>query len=199
MNEALEAKLRSVAESTVKRIFWDWDGVLGLKRFWYKSVRSDKTLKAFVEKLFSDSERTKEWMRGRVSLTKLIEMYKAPYSYDELSKLLISDWSNEAINVSLFSAVRVMYPNVNHYIVTDNMTIFNNFVHQSRFIQDNFERVFNSSDYGSLKDDEISLFDYVLDNLKLESFHGSLLFDDSPASCKRFEQLGGRAIVMERI
>ncbi len=180
------------------RIFWDWDGVLGLRRFWYKTGLDDEKLLSFKDFLFADKERTQEWMRGKTSIGQLAREHGADFTRVELGRLLVRDWSQDAVNESLFEKVSARHPAAKHYIVTDNMDVFNDFVQSSTFVQYNFERVFNSADYGLLKDDEPGLYETVLGKLGMQSFGGCLVLDDSETNCRRFEQLGGRAILVAR-
>ena len=187
-----------MTSAPIERIFWDWDGVLGTQRFWQKSMLKDEKLLAFTNFLFSEKERTREWMRGARDVAGLAEEYGTAFTRMELGSLLAHDWAYQAINETIFNDMQAANPVAKHYIVTDNMDVFNDFAQSNAFVRNNFVRVFNSSDYGVLKDDDPSLYEIVLCELGLSSFAGCLVVDDSATNCKRFQELGGRSIFVER-
>lgn len=187
-----------IGAKSPERIFWDWDGVLGLRRFWYKTGLDDAKLLSLKNFLFVDKERTREWMRGKKSAEQLAQECSTDFTRAELGRLLVQDWKEDAINEVFFKQVSNRYPAAKHYIVTDNMDVFNDFAQSNVFVRNNFLRVFNSSDYGVMKDDEPSLYEAVLRELSMQSFAGCLALDDSATNCQRFEELGGNAILVQR-
>lgn len=184
--------------ATHQAIFWDWDGVLGTKKFWHKSVQRDAVLADFAATLFADKELVRRWMRGE-SLEVLLHEDDMPYATKQLREMVKNDWQGtEAINVSLFSAIAGLYPGAKQYIVTDNMDIATDFFNTNEFVKDNFAKVFSSSDYGVLKNDSPSLYEKVLAELDMASFADCLCFDDSETNCRAFRRLGGEAVLVQR-
>ena len=184
--------------ATRQAIFWDWDGVLGTRKFWHKSVQHDAVLADFAATLFADKELVRRWMRGE-SLEELLREDDMPYPSSRLREMVRADWQGtEVINVSLFSAIAGLYPGAKQYIVTDNMDIATDFFKTNEFVKDNFAKVFNSSDYSVLKEDSPSLYEKVLAELDMASFAGCLCFDDSEINCHAFRRLGGEAVLVQR-
>ena len=179
-------------------IFWDWHGVLGVHGFWHKSAKVNDEVAKLTSYVFSDKQLVNDWMRGTTSIEQLIDEAHANVSKSQLAELLDLDWAaSAAINTQLVSAIKAVYPDSRHVIVTDNMDVFTDYYKQNTYIAQHFERVFNSTEYKVLKDDKPGLFERVLGELELESFEGCLLLDDSESNCERFRSLGGDAILIE--
>lgn len=188
-----------MGKDEITKIFWDWDGVLGLQKFWYRSTERDEGLRSFADRLFADKELLRSWMRGQVTLAEMCERNDSPYDPDTLTDMLIRDWrQGDAVHTALFAKLAQAYPHAQHYISTDNMDIFNAFANESKFIRDNFEKVYNSANCGVLKDDRPGLYEYILADLSLTDFSNALVLDDSATNCKRFCELDGAAKLMER-
>lgn len=184
-------------ESTSK-IFWDWDGVLGMQRFWHVRMEADDDLRDFADRLFADKDLVNAWMRGRVSLAEICERTKSNYSAPDLESILQNDWSrSDAVNKALFSQITQQYPDAEHYISTDNMDIFHAFADTDQFITGSFVKVYNSADIGMLKGDTPGMYEHILDDLSLDDFSDCLVLDDNTAPCERFRSLGGRAILVK--
>lgn len=178
-------------------IVWDWHGVLGTKGFWYKASKSNPSVKQLASYIFSDKTRVNSWMRGERSVGELIIESGVNISEARLAKYLLEDWGEtDAINTQLFDAIKGLFNNARHIIITDNMDVFDTYYQTNSFLLSNFEHVFNSSTYGTLKDDMPGLFELAQSKLKLDSFDGCLLLDDSKTNCNRFEQLGGRTVLI---
>jgi FMN phosphatase YigB (HAD superfamily) len=185
-------------DNTPKIVVWDWHGVLGVHGFWHKAAKENKEVARLAGYIFSDKERVYGWMRGEVSIQNLLTKTSAELSKEELAEHLLSDWGvSDAINTQLVSAVKSIYPNARHVIVTDNMDVFSDYAKKNTYIAQNFERIFNSYEYGVLKDDQNGLFESAMSELGLSSFEDCLLLDDSPTNCQRFESLGGKAILID--
>lgn len=186
--------------SNITHVFWDWHGVLGLKNFWHQSVKSNTEIQRFANYAFASTERVDSWMRNQQTIGDVILNSGAAVTSELLVKTLLRDWSNtkEVIDTQLFLSTKNNTGHARHYIITDNMDIFDSFLASNDFVTQNFAQVFNSARIGKLKKDSPGLFHYVLDNLQLASFQNTLLIDDSPANCQHFEALGGQAILHPR-
>jgi FMN phosphatase YigB (HAD superfamily) len=185
--------------TAIKHIFWDWHGVLGTKGFWFKSAKEDPEIKVLTDYIFNDMERIRTWMRNDTTIHKLIVESGSNATFEQLMKAFYSDWSDaDAINMQLFESIKASYPEARHSIITDNMDVFTLYVLQNKFINETFERVYNSCETGRLKADPESLFEDVLKDLRLPSFKGTLLLDDSLKNCQRFELLGGQAMLIDK-
>ncbi len=183
---------------SVSKIFWDWDGVLGKQRFWHIAMESDDALRLFADRLFADKSTVEAWMRGDISLADICTNMGDEYTADELGRILQRDWSQaDAVNTALFAEIAGQYPNAQHYISTDNMDVFHSFADTSRFITDNFVKVYNSADVRALKGDTPGLYEHILGDLSLSDFNDCLVLDDNTAPCERFRSLGGKAILVK--
>lgn len=181
-----------------KYIFWDWHGVLGMHGFWYKSVQSNDQLRLLATYAFSDKRRIDAWMRGDISIEKIISLSGARIKHDDLAGYFTRDWgSTGVINVALFSAIKGLYPDARHVIVTDNMDVFDEYAAKNSYLSKNFDGIYSSSVYGVLKGDEQGLFELVKSKLHLDSFEECFLFDDSVINCDRFRSLGGLSFLVE--
>lgn len=178
-------------------IVWDWHGVLGTKGFWYHAAGVNPDVRKFVQYAF-DAKRINSWMRGELTFEAIVAQSGATSSPGQLRGLLAQDLQRGgAVNVALQSVIAQIYPMARHVLVTDNMDIFSEYAHESEYLKHTFTYIFNSSDVGRMKADTAGLFEYALQGLGLESYDGCLLLDDSPASCQRFEILGGKSICVK--
>ena len=186
-----------LSNKSIEAIFWDWDGTLCLQQYFWPQSRqhSDEVKKLNV--IWADDKAT-DWMRGTYSLEQLREECGCSLSYDELVQILIREWPDETtINKPFFSFVAALFPDATHYIVTDNMDIFNDYASKSTFLRRYITGIFNSCDYRCLKPDTPSLFDAAITKLALD-VREILLIDDSKDSCDAFENHGGNAIHIDR-
>jgi len=178
-------------------IFWDWHGVLGNKGFWY-SNKNNEQIKKFTNFAFSSQYQIEKWMRNQVTLVQLIKLSGARITEHELTQQLMDElFKDHAINVKYFESIKNKYPTALHVLTTDNMDVFDTFLEQSDFIKQNFAATFNSCNFGSLKKDTPSLFNFAKDQLGIKNFAHTLLIDDSVDNCKSFIDLGGNAILFK--
>lgn len=189
--------MKELQTKSIKYIFWDWDGTLCLQQyFWPQSRQDNKEIKK-LDSIWQAGKST-DWMRGKYSLEQLRQECDCELSDIELTQILINEWPDETtINKPLFSIVCALFQNASHYLVTDNMDIFNGYATQSHFLQQNITKIYNSCDYHCLKNDEQSLFQTIRKDLRLD-FSDVLLIDDSADTCKRFISMGGNAINIDR-
>lgn len=179
-------------------VVWDWHGVLGLHGFWHKAANNDREVAALADYIFSSKATVSSWMRGEITIANLIDESGLKLTQQVLASHLLKDWGEtDSINTQLVSAIKGIYPEARHIVVTDNMDVFSEYVKSNKYITKNFERIFNSSDYGLLKDDSPGLFEHVMTELSLKSLEGCLLLDDSTTNVQRFRELGGEAVLID--
>lgn len=180
------------------RIFWDWDRTLGTKPFWHKLTDEDSDFAVRLTDLFA-SDDVRPWMRGAIRFEDIHSKFLKGYDLVYLRERLAKDWQvADVFNDKLWSYYVELYPDAKHYVVTDNMDVFNDFVAANPAFFERFEKVYNSSDYGVLKSDHESLFGLIRKDLGDISFVGDLLLDDSAENCETFKSLGGNAIVVDK-
>lgn len=190
---------KTIDTAKIEAVFWDWDGTLcSQKYFWNKSAPHDPELQK-LQAIWQRPQGAADWMRGQETLEELRQQVDCKHTYDQLSELMQSDWKDtSAINTAFFSGVKSLIPGAAHYIATDNMDIFTDYVNNNLWFSENITAVFNSFDFKCLKDDEPSLFDKILAVLGRQSFQNALLFDNDATNCEKFEALGGRSILITR-
>lgn len=182
----------------IEYIFWDWHGVLGNNGFW-DSYKDDEQVKKFTDYAFSSQNQIDKWMRNQVSLSQLVELSRAQLTTQKITRMLIDELlKDNAINTGYFKNIKAKYPASQHVLTTDNMDVFNAFLHQSHFIKQNFVVTLNSCNFGRLKKDTPSLFELAKNKLSLKKFDHTLLIDDSENNCKKFIDLGGNAMLFKR-
>lgn len=78
------------------------------------------------------------------------------------------------------------------------MDCFNRFTKNKLKLSDYFHYIFNSYDYGFLKDDPLQkgLFKKVIDLHGFDA-HKSVLLDNSQKNCDLFNQLGGSSFLIK--
>lgn len=140
-----------------------------------------------------------DWMRGRVNFDDIHDVFLKEYDKDYLRRRLVEDWQiDDVFNEDLWDYYKNFYPNATHYIVTDNMDVFGDFVNANQSFFARFEKVYNSSEYGVLKSDHEGLLYMAMQEIGIASFDGDLLLDDSPENCETFKSFGGSAIVVDK-
>lgn len=180
-------------------VLWDWHGVLGLKGFWYTASKTDPEAAKLTSYIFDNEDNIKRWMRGDVTFEELVQESGSKVAASKLRKILEYELEQPgAINISLFSAVRGLYPRATHSLITDNADLFSDFAPSNYFLKDSFANIFNSADHGKLKEMSPGLFEHAQESLGLTSFDSCLLLDDNADNCNHFEQLGGKAILITR-
>lgn len=191
--------MAGLANTSIEYVFWDWDGTLCLQQyFWPESRLKNKEI-VKLAKVWEQPDTHEDWMRGKISLDDLVERFGCKLSAEELTQLLAVEWHDRTtINKPLFSAIKRLFPNAKHVLVTVNMDVFNEYTKTSEFLKNNMSAVFNSADYGVTKTDSPSLFEIVRQELGLVDFSSTLLIDDSKPVCQVFRKLGGNTINVTR-
>ncbi len=180
------------------RIFWDWDRTLGTKPFWSKLAAEDSGFAKHLDNVFA-SAMIGDWMRGRANFDDIHEVFLQGYDKNYLRRRLVEDWPvSDVFHEDLWNHYTSLYPGATHYIVTDNMDVFDDFVNANQSIFARFGKVYNPSSYGVLKSDHEGLLYAVMQEMGLTSFDGDLLLDDSLENCETFKSLGGSAIVVDK-
>lgn len=183
----------------IRCVLWDWDGTLCLQSyFWPESRLFDPEIKK-LGAIWKRPEASAGWLIGKENLTTLSQDFGCNLTYAELVNRLIKEWPDErTINKPLFSTVKRLFPEALHIIVTNNMDIFNDWAMTSQFIGENIDKIYNSFDYKTLKEDNPGLFVILKEDLGLSDFSQTILIDDNIKPCTRFSELGGQSILVDR-
>jgi FMN phosphatase YigB (HAD superfamily) len=135
------------------------------------------------------------WMRGELS-SRDVARYLAehtPYAVEELLDALRRGCSDMAFNPAVWDlAVQQRGLGRKLALVTANMDVFTEVVVPAHRLDETFDAIVNSADYGTL--DKVELWQRAFDIIGEGcSFEDSLLIEDSLANVDLFRALGGRA------
>ena len=102
------------------------------------------------------------------------------------------------ISPEILQAISDLSKNNTAILITDNMDCFNRFTKPALQLEKYFSFIFNSCDFGVLKDDTTfgGLFKKVCDMHKFD-ITKSVLVDNSEENCAIFTKLGGRALLVK--
>jgi len=175
-------------------LFIDFDGTLCHDRFWKNlDARDLNKLQKFL--FTKDSQLLKEWMRGRLSSERIVEICSKDLSipYDYLWRIFVEECKTMKVpkeSLDRISSLRLSFYTV---LITDNMDSFSRFTAPSLNLNRYFDIIANSADSGILKlDNDGFIFKTI--SAKLQSpLSVSILFDDSLKTCELFATLGGKS------
>lgn len=182
-----------------QNIFIDFDGTICFDYFWRSAPQ--EVNKIITKFLFQDNTTLIEnWMRGNLSSKNIVTLIaeNTGLDYDLIYDILVKDCQNMYISPELLQAISDLGKNNTTILITDNMDCFNHFTKPALRLEKYFSYVFNSYDFGILKDDTTSggLFKKVCDIYKFD-ITKSVLVDNSEENCTIFTKLGGRAFLVK--
>lgn len=182
-----------------QNIFIDFDGTICFDYFW-RSVPQEIN-KAITKFLFQDNVQLIEnWMRGKLLSEDIAALIaeNTGLAYALIYDSLIKDCQNMHISPELLQAISDLGKNNTTILITDNMDCFNRFTKPALQLEKYFSFIFNSCDFGILKDDTTSggLFKKVCDIYKFD-IKKSVLLDNSEKNCAIFSKLGGTAFLVK--
>lgn len=182
-------------------IFIDFDGTICFDCFWRSAPKNISA--PIVKFLFQDNVCLVEnWMRGKFSSEEIVaEISKnTGFDYGLIWDIFVKDCQNMYVNPEILQAVTKCNKNNNTILITDNMDCFNRFTSPRLQFEKYFSYIFNSSDFGVLKDDlpTKGLFKKILDLYDFE-IEKSVLIDDSDKNCEIFTQLGGTSFLIKNV
>lgn len=182
-----------------QNIFIDFDGTICFDYFWRSAPQ--EVNKIITKFLFQDNTTLIEnWMRGNLSSENIVTLIaeNTGLNYDLIYNILVKDCQNMYISPELLQAISDLGKNNTTILITDNMDCFNRFTKPALQLEKYFSYVFNSYDFGILKDDTTSggLFKKVCDIYKFD-ITKSVLVDNSEENCTIFTKLGGRAVLVK--
>lgn len=182
-----------------QNIFIDFDGTICFDYFWRSAPQ--EVNKIITKFLFQDNTTLIEnWMRGNLSSENIVTLIaeNTGLDYDLIYDILVKDCQNMYISPKLLQALSDCGKNNTTILITDNMDCFNRFTKPALRLEKYFSYVFNSYDFGILKDDTTSggLFKKVCDIYKFD-ITKSVLVDNSEENCTIFTKLGVRAVLVK--
>lgn len=182
-----------------QNIFIDFDGTICFDYFWRSAPEEIK--KIIGKFLFQDNTYLLEdWMRGQKSSEDINQIISdnCNLDYNMIWSYFIKDCENMHIPEDILDALSACKKNNTLILITDNMDCFNRFTINKLKLLNYFHYIFNSYDYGVLKDDPLpkGLFKKVID-LNGFDIKKSVLLDNSQKNCDLFNQLGGSSFLIK--
>lgn len=182
-----------------QNIFIDFDGTICFDYFWRSAPEGIK--KIIGKFLFQDNTYLLEdWMRGQKSSEDINQIISdnCNLDYNRIWSYFIKDCENMYIPEDILDALSACKKNNTLILITDNMDCFNRFTINKLKLLNYFHYIFNSYDYGVLKDDPLpkGLFKKVID-LNGFDIQKSVLLDNSQKNCDLFNQLGGSSFLIK--
>lgn len=179
-------------------LFIDFDGTLCHDRLW-RSL-DEATNKRIQEFLFGkDKELVVGWMRREYTsedINKIVSK-KLDIPYDRLWDVFVLDCKDMEVSratLSLINNLRTRYYTV---LMTDNMDCFMRFTVPALGLDRYFDQIHDSYTRKCLKNEAGGKsFVDVTNGLK-SSIAGSILIDNSNDTCRLFEKLGGKALLVD--
>ncbi len=185
----------------IKVVIFDFDGVLCHDRFYEEMLlpQHQGLYNWIQDNIFGDSDLFYQWMRNEISsegINKIIAEgtgHKEEFLNDVLQKSLQGIRLDEkmfslAKNLKEFCGKKIA-------IITDNMDVFSTVVVKQHKLNEIFDSVINSADYGCLKAEQNGkLFDVALEILK-EGIGDCLFIDNSPRNVEDFKQKNGQGFL----
>ena len=182
-----------------QNIFIDFDGTICFDYFWRSAP--EEINKTIVKFLFQDNVHLIEnWMRGKISSEEVIKIISqnTGINYTLIWDIFVKDCKNMYVRPDILQAISKCNVNNNTILITDNMDCFNRLTNPQIQFEKYFSYIFNSYDYGVLKDDALNecLFKKIIDLYGFD-IKKSVLLDNSEKNCKIFSELGGTSFLVK--
>lgn len=182
-----------------QNIFLDFDGTICFDYFWRSAPKDINT--TIVKFLFQDNiYLIEDWMRGKSSSEEIITKISQDtgLDYTLIWNIFVKDCQDMYVKPEILQTVARCNKNNNTILITDNMDCFKRFICPQLQFEKYFSYIFNSSDFGVLKDDSPTkgLFKKIIDLYNFD-IKKSVLLDNSDKNCKIFTQLGGTSFLIK--
>lgn len=185
-------------------ILFDFDGVLCRGRFYKETLLSSypKIYDWIQENIFGNEKIVLDWMRNNIISTDINKMIaeNTGIKYELLTEL----YEESIRKIELEKEVKKLAESLKSFgkkigIVTDNMDVFTEIIIPNHQLDELFDVVINSADYGLLKKDKKGkLFDIALTELE-EKIENSLMIDDSESTIELYKRKGGQGFVFKNL
>lgn len=183
-----------------RTVLFDFDGVLCKDRFYEKSLlpKYPEVYDWIQKNIFGNKELVRAWMRNQIGSADInaIIAKNTGMRYDVLHELYQDSISAMVLDNAMRDlAVRLKLSGKKIGIVTDNMDIFTEITVPHHRLNELFNVVINSADYGILKNENNGqLFDVALSALGQE-IEDSLMIDNSASPVELFIKKGGHGFL----
>lgn len=185
-----------------RTILFDFDGVLCHDRFYGERVKTQypEVHDWIQENIFGDNDKlVKDWMRGKINAVKINQIIAehTGINYEKLYKLFVESVRKMKVDERIIDVVQELKQDGRTLgIVTDNMDVFTEITASNHNLNELFDTIVNSADYGYLKKDENGkLFDIAMAAVGENNFSRTLLIDDSVSTIELYRQRGGNAFL----
>ena len=186
----------------ISTILFDFDGVLSFDRFYTTTLKQEHPEVAdwIAKNIFENNkELVRQWMRGDISSAQINQDIAEQTGMDLPTLNQSFEESVEQISldedlVALIQKIREQDISVG--LVTDNMDVFSEIVVGHLNLNQKFDTVLSSSEYGFLKKEQNGkLFDIALEKLGETDISQSLMVDNQPEVIELYKQKGGQGYV----
>lgn len=178
-------------------IIFDFDGVLSCDKFYEPELieQFPEVYKWIQTNIFGSNNRlVTDWMRGKLAsedIHKVMAM-NIDINHEVLNEILEQSVVEMRIDIRVKNlAWRLKQEGYKLSLVTDNMDVFSRITVKNHKLNELFDVIVNSADYGYLKNDfGGKLFDIALAKIG-STIEKSLLIDDSLKTIELYKQKGG--------
>lgn len=142
-----------------------------------------------------------DWMRGDYTNREVISLLADEFDYgrDRMWSQYTQACRSVSIDSEITNALENISKNVKLILTTDNFGCFDRIVVPKNELLDKFDAIYNSYNYGSLKNDnEGEMFCEIADQQGI-SLESACLVEDQQAICNTFENLGGDSIHIDSV
>lgn len=182
----------------IKAVIFDFDGVLCHDRFYEEMLLPQyQELHGWMQdNIFGDTGLFQQWMRNEVTTDDINEIIVkgTGHGKDFLNSILSKSLQEIRLDEKMFNLAKDLKGLYSKKIaiVTDNMDIFSNVIAKKHKLNEVFDAVINSADYGCLKIEQNGkLFDKALEILN-EKIENCLFIDDTIGKVEAFKEKGGQ-------
>ena len=187
-------------DMSFQAILFDFDGVLCKDRFYETSLLPKySAVYDWIQKnIFGNKELVRTWMRNQVGSSEInnIIAKNTGMQYDVLNELFKESIYTMVLDDTMLDlAGQLKLSGKKLGVVTDNMDIFTEITVPHHRLNDVFDVVINSADYGMLKNENNGqLFDVALAALG-QKIEDSLVIDNSASPVDLFIKKGGHGFL----
>lgn len=197
MNTNTYNQKNSILLPTINTIIFDFDGVLCKDTFYSSLKNSYPAIHNYVENnIFrGGGDLVNQWMRNIITSDDINRMISENnnIAFEEIKKIFEDDILNMKVDQKLLNfAKEQLGMGRKVALLTNNMDIFSTITVPNHKLNEIFDVIVNSVDYGLLKIDQGGrLFDIAMEKIGTDDYASTLLIDDSLKVKHVFEAKGG--------
>ncbi len=185
----------------IQTILFDFHGVLCFYEFYKPMLELEypEVLEWISKNVFEeDKELVRSWMRGELSSDQMNKdiAKRVGIEFEILNKAFIDSVQSMKLDEELMSCIfKIRETGIKVGLVTDNMDVFAKITAPRHQLEEKFDVIVSSADYGFLKkENNGKLFDIALEQLG-GSIASSLMVDNQPGVIEVFKNKGGMGYV----